>query len=68
MTAGGLAGMEKTAGLEPVAAEGGLAAFWELSPAARERRLWEGIATVHAWHFEWNLAYRQTVAARGVQP
>jgi hypothetical protein len=43
-----------------------LAEFWPLTPAHRELILLEAIATAHAWHYERNRSYRQTVAARGV--
>jgi hypothetical protein len=44
----------------------GLADFWPMTPARRESILLEAIASTHAWHYERNRAYRQTVAARGV--
>jgi len=43
-----------------------LADFWTMSPAQRTTALLEAIAATHAWHYERNRAYRQTLAARGV--
>ena len=43
-----------------------LADFWTMTPARRETVLLEAITASHAWHYERNRAYRQTVAARGV--
>ena len=43
-----------------------LADFWSLAEAEREELLLRGITRVHAYHFERNTAYRNTVAARGV--
>jgi hypothetical protein len=40
--------------------------FWDMDPAARDQTLFEGIAAAHAFHYERNTAYRNTVAARGV--
>ncbi len=37
-----------------------------MDQAARDEALLEGIAAAHAFHFERNTAYRNTVAARGV--
>jgi hypothetical protein len=45
-----------------------LAEFWALGETERERLLLEGISRVHAFHFQRNTAYRNTVAARGVGP
>ncbi len=43
-----------------------LSLFWDLSPEQRKASLLQAIASAHAWHFERNTAYRQTVSARGV--
>jgi hypothetical protein len=43
-----------------------LADFWTLGEAEREDALLRGITDTHAYHFERNTAYRNTVAARGV--
>jgi len=43
-----------------------LADFWTMSPAQRTTTLLQAIAATHAWHYERNRAYQQTVAARGV--
>jgi hypothetical protein len=40
--------------------------FWELSAAQRSQVLWEAIEAQHRYHFERNVAYRQTLTARGV--
>ena len=45
-----------------------LADFWTLSEAEREEVLLRGITEAHAYHFERNTAYRNTVAARGIGP
>ena len=42
--------------------------FWSLADSEREERLLRGIIQTHAYHFERNSAYRNTVAARGVGP
>ncbi len=46
----------------------GLVDFWPMTPDQRESILLGAIACAHAWHYERNRAYRQTVAARGVGP
>lgn len=43
-----------------------LAAFWTMAEAEREEILLRGITGAHAYHFQQNIAYRNTVAARGV--
>jgi hypothetical protein len=43
-----------------------LDSFWSFTPAQRENILLDGIASTHAWHYQRNRAYQQTVAARGV--
>jgi hypothetical protein len=40
--------------------------FWSLDPVQRKAELTSAIATLHAWHFEQNPAYRHTVQSRGV--
>ena len=45
-----------------------LADFWSMGEAEREESLLRGITESHAYHFERNTAYRNTVAARGVGP
>ncbi len=45
-----------------------LADFWNLSPEKRRSILEKAIADVHAWHYERNHAYHNTVAARGIGP
>ncbi len=45
-----------------------LASFWRMPADQRELILLDGILQAHAWHFERNRAYRQTVGARGVGP
>ena len=52
----------------PLASEMQLADFWDLRPVERKTILSEAIQRSHAWHFERNQAYRQTVSARGVGP
>jgi hypothetical protein len=42
--------------------------FWTFTPDQRRDILQKAIAEAHIWHFERNLAYRNTVAARGVGP
>ena len=43
-----------------------LANFWAVPAARREAILLEAIAATHTWHYARNRAYRQAVAARGV--
>jgi hypothetical protein len=43
-----------------------LSDFWQLQPAERTHRLSQAILEVHTWHYARNLAYRHTLAARGV--
>ena len=50
------------------AAAPALADFWNMDEAARDDLLLQGIAATHAYHFERNTAYRNTVAAHGVGP
>ena len=45
-----------------------LVSFWDMPADQREAILLDGILQAHAWHFERNRAYRQTVSARGVGP
>jgi len=45
-----------------------LADFWSMGEAEREESLLRNITAAHAYHFERNTAYRNTVAARGVGP
>jgi len=45
-----------------------LADFWSMGDAEREELLLRSITAAHAYHFERNTAYRNTVAARGVGP
>lgn len=45
-----------------------LAGFWDMDGAAREDLLLRGIAAAHAYHFEHDTAYRNTVAGHGVGP
>ena len=45
-----------------------LADFWDFDEAAREDLLLRGIAASHAYHFERNTAYRNTVAAHDIGP
>jgi hypothetical protein len=45
-----------------------LADFWNLTPEKRRSILQKAIADVHAWHYERNHSYHNTVAARGVGP
>jgi hypothetical protein len=43
-----------------------LADFWNLTPENRRSILTKAIADVHAWHYQRNHSYHNTVAARGV--
>lgn len=43
-----------------------LARFWDLPAVERNSLLEEAIAQSHAWHYPRNVAYRHTVAARGI--
>jgi hypothetical protein len=43
-----------------------LADFWAMPPAQRLEILLQAIESSHAWHFQHNRAYRQTITARGV--
>ena len=45
-----------------------LADFWSIPEPEREELLLRGILDAHAYHYEHNTAYRNTVAARGVGP
>lgn len=40
--------------------------FWDIPPLKRGALLKEAIRESHVWHYERNVAYRQTVAAHGV--
>jgi Acyl-protein synthetase, LuxE len=45
-----------------------LADFWSLAETERDEVLEQGVIAAHAYHFERNTAYRNTVAAHGVGP